>query len=179
MAHSTAKTVFLHVFFFVLWMICAWLHVLVIRIFFTKSQRKDVQVRGELAAREAKAREFYLKYARTEAFRKALVYQKRYLLLLLGGFRESDEETLRLLSVFSPTAQRVPRWRAVALCVRACMRFRFLTRRWDSRRASVQSIELGQLHGQLQTVGFSAQPSKVIEPDYVTLIHTQTYRICM
>lgn len=35
---------------------------------------------------------------RSESFRKALVYQKKYLLLLLGGFQECEEATLSLLT---------------------------------------------------------------------------------
>ena len=40
----------------------------------------------------------YGKYLRSESFRKALIYQKKYLLLLLGGFQECEEATLSLLS---------------------------------------------------------------------------------
>lgn len=40
----------------------------------------------------------YGKYLRSESFRKALIYQKKYLLLLLGGFQECEEATLALLS---------------------------------------------------------------------------------
>ncbi|MES9884611.1 MAG: hypothetical protein ABW185_27515 [Sedimenticola sp.] len=39
----------------------------------------------------------YGKYLRAESFRKALVYQKKYLLLLLGGFQDTEETTLSLL----------------------------------------------------------------------------------
>lgn len=35
---------------------------------------------------------------RSESFRKALIYQKKYLLLLLGGFQECEEATLSLLT---------------------------------------------------------------------------------
>lgn len=40
----------------------------------------------------------YGKYLRSESFRKALIYQKKYLLLLLGGFQECEEATLSLIS---------------------------------------------------------------------------------
>lgn len=40
----------------------------------------------------------YGKYLRSESFRKALIYQKKYLLLLLGGFQECEEATLSLLT---------------------------------------------------------------------------------
>lgn len=40
----------------------------------------------------------YERYLRAESFRKALVYQKRYLLLLLGGFQECEQATLCLIA---------------------------------------------------------------------------------
>lgn len=40
----------------------------------------------------------YGRYLRAESFRKALIYQKKYLLLLLGGFQECEEATLFLLT---------------------------------------------------------------------------------
>ncbi|KTG39010.1 hypothetical protein cypCar_00027381, partial [Cyprinus carpio] len=43
-------------------------------------------------------RRMYGKYLRSESFRKALIYQKKYLLLLLGGFQECEEATLSLIA---------------------------------------------------------------------------------
>ena len=40
----------------------------------------------------------YGKYMRAESFRKALIYQKKYLLLLLGGFQDCEEETLAMIA---------------------------------------------------------------------------------
>uniref|UniRef100_H3A7R2 Pericentrin/AKAP-450 centrosomal targeting domain-containing protein n=1 Tax=Latimeria chalumnae TaxID=7897 RepID=H3A7R2_LATCH len=40
----------------------------------------------------------YGKYLRAESFRKALIYQKKYLLLLLGGFQECEQATLCLIA---------------------------------------------------------------------------------
>ena len=40
----------------------------------------------------------YGKYLRAESFRKALVYQKKYLLLLLGGFQDNEEQTLAMIA---------------------------------------------------------------------------------
>lgn len=45
-----------------------------------------------------KIQRLYGKYLRAESFRKALIYQKKYLLLLLGGFQDTEETTLALLS---------------------------------------------------------------------------------
>ncbi|XP_036362251.1 A-kinase anchor protein 9 [Octopus sinensis] len=40
----------------------------------------------------------FRKYFRAESFRKALIYQKNYLLVLLGGFQDSEQTVLALLS---------------------------------------------------------------------------------
>lgn len=56
----------------------------------------------------------YERYLRAESFRKALVYQKRYLLLLLGGFQECEQATLCLIATMgvstapSLSSQRSP-----------------------------------------------------------------------
>ena len=49
-------------------------------------------------ADKMKIQRLYGKFLRAESFRKALIYQKKYLLLLLGGFRDTEETTLSLLS---------------------------------------------------------------------------------
>ncbi|KAM6968416.1 pericentrin [Tautogolabrus adspersus] len=46
----------------------------------------------------SKVQRLYERYLRAESFRKALVYQKRYLLLLLGGFQECEQATLCLIA---------------------------------------------------------------------------------
>ncbi|KFQ49522.1 Pericentrin, partial [Nestor notabilis] len=45
-----------------------------------------------------KLQRLYRKYLRAESFRKALVYQKKYLLLLLGGFQDCEQATLSLIA---------------------------------------------------------------------------------
>lgn len=72
----------------------------------------------------------YERYLRAESFRKALVYQKRYLLLLLGGFQECEQATLCLIATMgvstspSLSSQRSPlgRFRAAARVVVAVSR---------------------------------------------------------
>lgn len=52
----------------------------------------------------------YLRCLRAESFRKALIYQKKYLLLLIGGFQDSEQETLSMiahLGVFPSKADKV------------------------------------------------------------------------
>uniref|UniRef100_A0A8C4UJL4 Pericentrin n=1 Tax=Falco tinnunculus TaxID=100819 RepID=A0A8C4UJL4_FALTI len=45
-----------------------------------------------------KLQRLYRKYLRAESFRKALVFQKKYLLLLLGGFQDCEQATLSLIA---------------------------------------------------------------------------------
>ncbi|ROL41764.1 Pericentrin [Anabarilius grahami] len=45
-----------------------------------------------------KVQRLYERYLRAESYRKSLVYQKRYLLLLLGGFQECEQATLALIA---------------------------------------------------------------------------------
>lgn len=40
----------------------------------------------------------YERYLKAESYRKSLVYQKRYLLLLLGGFQDCEQATLALIA---------------------------------------------------------------------------------
>ncbi|XP_070776144.1 pericentrin [Enoplosus armatus] len=95
----------------------------------------------------SRVQRLYERYLRAESFRKALVYQKRYLLLLLGGFQECEQATLCLIAHMgarpSPplSSQRRPlgRFRAAVRVVIAVSRMRFLTRKWQRaiRRLSV------------------------------------------
>ncbi|XP_076013417.1 pericentrin isoform X2 [Genypterus blacodes] len=97
-----------------------------------------------------KVQRLYERYLRAESFRKALVYQKRYLLLLLGGFQECEKATICLIAQMgarpSPqqNSQRRPltRFRAAVRAVVAISRMKFLTRKWQRaiRRHSVASV---------------------------------------
>ncbi|KAM9786838.1 pericentrin isoform 2-T2 [Syngnathus typhle] len=85
----------------------------------------------------SKVQRLYERYLRAESFRKALVYQKRYLLLLLGGFKECERATLCLITTMGvqpspPTTCRKPlgRFRSAARVVIAISRMKFLTRKW-------------------------------------------------
>uniref|UniRef100_A0A3P8T8V7 ELK domain-containing protein n=1 Tax=Amphiprion percula TaxID=161767 RepID=A0A3P8T8V7_AMPPE len=99
----------------------------------------------------------YERYLRAESFRKALVYQKRYLLLLIGGFQECEQATLCLIAHMgarpSPplSSQRRPfgRFRAVVRVVIAVSRMKFLTRKWQKaiRRLSLSGTVNGHAPG--------------------------------
>ncbi|KFV03304.1 A-kinase anchor protein 9, partial [Pterocles gutturalis] len=87
-------------------------------------------------------RRIYGKYLRAESFRKALIYQKKYLLLLLGGFQECEEATLALiarmgghpsytdLEVITHHSKSFTRFRSAVRVSIAISRMKFLVRRW-------------------------------------------------
>ncbi|XP_077599313.1 A-kinase anchor protein 9 isoform X2 [Stigmatopora nigra] len=90
-------------------------------------------------ADNALLKKMYGRYLRSESFRKALIYQKKYLLLLLGGFQECEEATLALLSrmggrpLDGPRGQRgrgLTRFRSAVRVSIALSRMRFLVKRW-------------------------------------------------
>ncbi|XP_062413118.1 pericentrin isoform X11 [Pungitius pungitius] len=104
----------------------------------------------------SKVQRLYERYLRAESFRKALVYQKRYLLLLLGCFQESEQATLCLIAHMgarpSPPSSRnrpLGRFRAAVRVVIAISRMRFLTRKWQKaiRRLSVSATVNGHVQG--------------------------------
>lgn len=71
----------------------------------------------------------YEKYLRAESYRKSLVYQKRYLLLLLGGFQDCEQATLALIarmgaqpSLISQTSRPISRFRSAVRALIAISR---------------------------------------------------------
>nr|KAF6379737.1 pericentrin [Myotis myotis] len=108
--------------------------------------------REEANTRNVKMEKLYLHYLRAESFRKALIYQKKYLLLLIGGFQDSEQETLSMiahLGVFPSKADRkittsrpFTRFRTAVRVVIAISRLRFLVKKWqevDRKGALAQS----------------------------------------
>ncbi|CAI9176048.1 unnamed protein product [Rangifer tarandus platyrhynchus] len=95
----------------------------------------------DAGACSAKMEKLYLRYLRAESFRKALIYQKKYLLLLIGGFQDSEQETLSMiahLGVFPSKADRkaaesrpFTRFRTAVRVVIAVLRLRFLVKKWQ------------------------------------------------
>ncbi|NXK95001.1 PCNT protein, partial [Formicarius rufipectus] len=88
-----------------------------------------------------KLQRLYRKYIRAESFRKALVYQKKYLLLLLGGFQDCEQATLSLIARMGvqpspahlqrPGARPVSRFRCAVRAVIAVSRLKFLVKKWN------------------------------------------------
>ncbi|XP_066431819.1 pericentrin isoform X2 [Eleutherodactylus coqui] len=90
----------------------------------------------------SKMQRLYRKYLKAESFRKALVYQKKYLLLLLGGFQACEKATLSLIArmgaypspadVQNPSKCRtgLSKFRSAVRAVIAISRLKFLVRKW-------------------------------------------------
>ncbi|XP_069585526.1 A-kinase anchor protein 9 isoform X2 [Ranitomeya imitator] len=105
----------------------------------TETMQRDIGRDTDNAA----LKRVYGKYLRSESFRKALVYQKKYLLLLLGGFQECEEATLVLiarmggqpsctdLEVITKHSRAFTRFRSAARVAIAISRMKFLVRRWQ------------------------------------------------
>lgn len=97
---------------------------------------------------------FYLKYLRCEAYRKALIYQKRYLLVLLTGYEDTEtyalNEIRRLTNNSSMKSLRKSkshsrrlinsrfRFRCYATVVIAIIRLRWLVQKWTAKQASIR-----------------------------------------
>ncbi|XP_053323649.1 A-kinase anchor protein 9 [Spea bombifrons] len=105
----------------------------------------------------------YGKYLRSESFRKALVYQKKYLLLLLGGFQECEEATLALiarmggqprytdLERITNHTRAFTRFRSAVRVSIAISRMKFLVHRWQ--KAAVSSCVIVNRNGFGLTTG--------------------------
>lgn len=75
----------------------------------------------------------YGRYLRAESFRKALVWQKRYLVVLLTGETGEGDDREPVLAIQRP--RQLPRqgkWRSVVHAIIALSRMKFLVRRWRS-----------------------------------------------
>ncbi|RDD40456.1 A-kinase anchor protein 9 [Trichoplax sp. H2] len=89
---------------------------------------------------------WYVRYLRAEGYRKALVYQKKYLLLLLGGFQECESVTLSIISKLGAYPQsserqqqniysnnsnrRLRKFRIAGRSVVVILRLKFLVSKW-------------------------------------------------
>ncbi|XP_071471063.1 pericentrin isoform X10 [Marmota flaviventris] len=103
--------------------------------------RPTLEAGEEADISSVKMEKLYLHYLRAESFRKALIYQKKYLLLLIGGFQDSEQETLSMiahLGVFPSKADKkgassrpFTRFRTAVRVVIAVLRLRFLVKKWQ------------------------------------------------
>ncbi|XP_065526635.1 pericentrin-like [Lathamus discolor] len=107
-----------------------------------------------------KLQRLYRKYLRAESFRKALVYQKKYLLLLLGGFQDCEQATLSLiarmgiypspadLQLSGSRSRPFTKFRCAARAIIAISRLKFLVKKWNKvGRKSTQAETISHCTG--------------------------------
>ncbi|XP_056596754.1 A-kinase anchor protein 9 isoform X3 [Triplophysa dalaica] len=106
-------------------------------------------------------KKIYCKYLRAESFRKALIYQKKYLLLLLGGFQECEEATLSLIARMGghPThtcpeslghrRRGFTRFRSAVRVSIALSRMKFLAKRWQRAAGGSLTSQIISRNGQM------------------------------
>ncbi|XP_038653846.1 A-kinase anchor protein 9 [Scyliorhinus canicula] len=130
-----------------------------------KAEAKNDALHTELlgsVSETVAVKRIYGKYLRAESFRKALIYQKKYLLLLLGGFQECEQATLSFiarmggnlpgtnLQIITHRSRGFTRFRSVVRVSIAISRLRFLVRRW--LRATCSSGLTGNRNGHGQVL---------------------------
>ncbi|XP_055703878.1 pericentrin isoform X5 [Phlebotomus papatasi] len=92
---------------------------------------------------EERANHLFGKYLRVESFRKALVHQKRYLMIVLASYQETEANALAMLHTKQGKVPKKRRksFRAIAFVVVAIERMRFIVRRWQSgKRIGAKAI---------------------------------------
>lgn len=83
---------------------------------------------------EERANHLFGKYLRTESFRRALIHQKRYLMIVLNTYECNESKVLCALngSAVIQRQRKVPSFKSVALIVVAIERMKFILRRWQT-----------------------------------------------
>ncbi|XP_041937338.1 pericentrin isoform X2 [Alosa sapidissima] len=128
----------------------------------------------------SKLQRLYEKYLRAESFRKSLAYQKRYLLLVLGGFQECEQVTLALIARMGAYPSRsdlqtaaqlrsrpINRFRTAVRVVIAIARLKFLTRKWQRaiKRTGTSSTQINGYRS-TGTSAVSILRSDVLRPQH-------------
>lgn len=124
------------------------------RIKLLESQVKRSKVPQDLNTREhtEKLQHFYGKFLRADSRRKALAYQKRYLLSIVGGYQLSEENTLSVLAQLTKVQRSYAvigrnkkspkvRFRSAVLVVISICRMKWLIVRWNTgKRIGVKTL---------------------------------------
>ncbi|XP_068877985.1 pericentrin isoform X7 [Aphelocoma coerulescens] len=129
-----------------------------------------------------KLQRLYRKYIRAESFRKALVYQKKYLLLLLGGFQDCEQATLSLIARMgiypSPADLQLSRshsrpftkFRCAVRAIIAISRLKFLVKKWNKvGRKSTQSESISHSIGGNTASGARTEVLKEQQPPAIPI----------
>ncbi|XP_066045588.1 pericentrin isoform X3 [Chamaea fasciata] len=129
-----------------------------------------------------KLQRLYRKYIRAESFRKALVYQKKYLLLLLGGFQDCEQATLSLiarmgiypspadLQLSASHSRPFTKFRCAARAIIAISRLKFLVKKWNKvGRKSTQGESISHSTGGNAASGARTEVLKEQQPPAVAV----------
>lgn len=84
---------------------------------------------------EDRANHLFGKYLRTESFRRALVHQKRYLLIVLGTYEANEAKVMSMVAGklgATPKKKQRPTFKSVVLVAIAIERMKFILRRWHT-----------------------------------------------
>merc|ERR1719158_233324 len=117
----------------------------------------------------------YRNYLRSESYRKALVWQKRYLSLLLSSYQEAEILSLGRLARMSGSRKMLVadisrpegsniRFRIVVHSIIAIQRMKFLVRRWRKTKRSGRKSEAkkdSRETGEITQPGYSHREPKV------------------
>uniref|UniRef100_A0A8C3V320 Pericentrin n=1 Tax=Catharus ustulatus TaxID=91951 RepID=A0A8C3V320_CATUS len=127
-----------------------------------------------------KLQRLYRKYIRAESFRKALVYQKKYLLLLLGGFQDCEQATLSLiarmgiypspadLQLSASHSRPFTKFRCAVRAIIAISRLKFLVKKWNRvGRKSTQGESISHSIGGNTASGARTEVLKEQQPPAV------------
>ncbi|XP_071667519.1 pericentrin isoform X5 [Patagioenas fasciata] len=129
-----------------------------------------------------KLQRLYRKYLRAESFRKALVYQKKYLLLLLGGFQDCEQATLSLiarmgiypspadLQLSGSRSRPFTKFRCAVRAIIAVSRLKFLVKKWNKfSKKTTQGETISHSIGGNTTPGARTEVLKEQQPPAVPL----------
>jgi len=94
-----------------------------------KDKLRECVCQSSLAVSDS-GKSLYGKYLRAESFRKALVWQKRYLLVLISG--EMVPDPVLAISRTTGTLGYKGRFRATVMAIISVSRMKYLVRRWRS-----------------------------------------------
>lgn len=90
---------------------------------------------------EEKANHLFGKYLRTESFRRALVHQKRYLMIVLSTYEANEAKVLSLVNSQPPKRRKVTSFKSVVLVAIAIERMKYILRRWHTgKRVCAKAI---------------------------------------
>lgn len=81
---------------------------------------------------EERASHLFGKYLRAESFRRALVHQKRYLMIMMSTYESNEAKVLLALNNGVPLRRKVPSFKSVVLVAVAIERMKFILRRWQT-----------------------------------------------